>query len=621
MDPRLLRAYNEELVYLRESAREFGEEYETVAGRLGLKTPTDVDPYVERLLEGVAFLGARVKLKLQDQFPDFTQHLLNAIQPHYLAPTPSMCVAAFEPQEGDQAIATGFLVPRETELNAVSADEAATPVTFRTGQDVTLWPLQIVEAEYLSTRAAVAPFAGAAGVAAEAGLRLRFTAVGGVSLAKVAPPSLPIYLDGSEVIPGELYRQLVGDAVATVARPANSTAGASAWVHLPKPEQHGFEDECALLPTGRRSFRGYRLLSEYFACPERFLFIRLLDLGKAFATCEGDCEVVLLFNRAAPALAGSISAANFRLFATPAINLFEKQIDRVAINAFDHELQLIPDRTRPLDFEVFRTLEVTAYAESNGNARPVAPLHAFGSLLYDWSEALFYVTRLRHRRLSTKEQRLRRRADYLGTETWISLVSPGDPGRLDDAQELAVRALVTNRELAEQLRLGSTTDFQVSGIPARAVTVLRAPTKPRPPLGISDAAWRIIGHLTPNYASFASEEDEDPSVLRDHLALYGRIDDPALRRQIDGLLAIRSEPVTRRVPGQSRSAFARGQRLHIKLDDAPFENGRMFLFSAILERFLGEFATVNAFTESIFESRQEGTFAQWPPRMGQRRNI
>jgi type VI secretion system protein ImpG len=621
MDPRLLRAYNEELVYLRESAREFGEEYETVAGRLGLKTPTDVDPYVERLLEGVAFLGARVKLKLQDQFPDFTQHLLNAIQPHYLAPTPSMCVAAFEPQEGDQAIATGFLVPRETELNAVSADEAATPVTFRTGQDVTLWPLQIVEAEYLSTRAAVAPFASAAGVAAEAGLRLRFTGVGGVPLAKVAPPSLPIYLDGSEVIPGELYRQLVGDAVATVARPANSTAGASAWVHLPKPEQHGFEDECALLPTGRRSFRGYRLLSEYFACPERFLFIRLQELGKAFAACEGDCEVVLLFNRAAPALAGSISATNFRLFATPAINLFEKQIDRVAINAFDHELQLIPDRTRPLDFEVFRTLDVTAYAESNGNARPVAPLHAFGSLLYDWSEALFYVTRLRHRRLSTKEQRLRRRADYLGTETWISLVSPGDPGRLDDTQELAVRALVTNRELAEQLRLGGATDFQVSAIPARAVTVLRAPTKPRPPLGISDAAWRIIGHLTPNYASFASEDDEDPSVLRDHLALYGRIDDPALRRQIDGLLAIRSEPVTRRVPGQSRSAFARGQRLHIKLDDAPFENGRMFLFSAILERFLGEFATVNAFTECIFESRQEGTFAQWPPRMGQRRNI
>ena len=445
--------------------------------------------------------------------------------------------------------------------------------------------------------------------------------MGGVPLSAVAPPTLPIYLDGSEMVPGELYRQLIGDGVAVVARSAASAAGEAAWVKLPLAEQHGFEEDCALLPNGRRSFRGYRILSEYFACPERFLFVRLAELGKAFARCDGDCEVVFLFNRAAATLAGAVSPANFRLFATPAINLFEKQIDRVAVNEFDHEHQLIADRTKPLDFEVFRALEVTAYSQSNGDARPVAPLHAFGSLLYDWTEALFYVTRLRHRRLSTKEQRLRRRADYLGTETWISLVAPGEPRRLDGVYELAVRALVTNRELAETLRLAGSTDFRVSGIPVRAVTVVRAPTKPRPPMGISDGAWRIIGHLTPNYASFALDNDDDPSVLRDHLALYGRIDDPMLRRQIDGVLAIRSEPVTRRVAGPGRSAFARGQRLRIKLDDAPFENSRMFLFSAVLERFLGEFATVNAFTECTFESPQEGIFAQWPPRMGERRNI
>ncbi len=96
IDPRLLRFYNDELAYLREDARAFGEEHESVAGRLGLKTPTDPDPYVERLLEGVAFLGARVQLKIADQYPEFTQHLLHAVQPHYLAPTPSMCIAGLE---------------------------------------------------------------------------------------------------------------------------------------------------------------------------------------------------------------------------------------------------------------------------------------------------------------------------------------------------------------------------------------------------------------------------------------------------------------------------------------------------------------------------------------------
>jgi type VI secretion system protein ImpG len=621
VDPRLLRAYNDELIYLRETAREFGEEYESVAGRLGLGTPTEVDPYVERLLEGVAFLAARVNLKLQDQFPEFTQHLLQAIQPHYLAPTPSMCVVGFEPQSSDQALVTGFDLPRGTELTSVAKDQGGAVVTFKTGHDVTLWPLQITEAEYLATRAAVAPFAAAAGVRAEAGLRLRFAGAGGVPLSKLAPPELPIYLAGSETIPGELYRQIIGDSLAVIARSSTSGAGQQGWVKLPLAEQRGFEDECALLPAEQRSFRGYRLLSEYFACPERFLFVTLKNLEQAFAGSPESCDVVLLFGRNAPTLAKAISPQNFRLFATPAINLFEKQLGRVQIRPYEHEFQVMPDRTRPLDFEVYRILEVTAFGAQNGDPRPVAPLYAFGALLFDWREALFYVTRLRRRRLSTKEQRLRRRTDYLGTETWLSLTAPGDAATVERVTELAVRALVTNRELPELLRFGGASDFNVSAGPIRAVNVLRAPTRPQPPMGLGDGAWRVIGHLTPNYASLAPTDHDDPSILRDHLALYGRIDDAATRRQIDGLLSIKSEHVTRRVPGHDRLAFARGLRIRARLDDVSYESARMFLFSAVLERFLAEFATINSFTECVFESVQEGTFIQWPPRLGRRRNI
>ncbi len=621
MDPRLLRAYNEELVYLREAAREFGEENEAVAGRLGLNTPDDPDPYVERLLEGVAFLSARVNLKLQDQFPEFTQHMLQAIQPHYLAPTPAVCIVGLEPQEGDQAIAQGFPVPRLSELSATSTGAGGATVTFRTAHDVTLWPLRIAEAEYLPTRAAVAAYAMAAGVRAEAGLRVRFVSTGGVPLDKIAPDELSVYLAGSEGVPGELYRQLAGETLAVVAQSAQSAAGTQGWIRLPVPEPLGFDDDCALLPAELRSFRGYRLLSEYFTCPERFHFVKLTELGKAFAHSPQACDVVFLFKRSAQPLVGSVAASNLRLYATPAINLFEKQLGRVQISPFTHEHLIIPDRTRPLEFEVYRVLEVVGYGRNNPDPRPVAPLYAFGALLYDWREALFYVTRLRPRRLSTKEQRLRGRSDYVGTETWISLTSPGDAARLDDVNELAVRALVTNRELTEQLRFGTATDLTMTGVPARAITMLRAPTRPRPPLGLNDSAWRVIAHLTPNYATLAPQEHDDPSVLRDHLALYGRSDDASMRRQIDGVLSVRSKPVTRRLPGQDRLAFARGLNIRIKLEDAAFDNARLYLFSAVLERFLGEFVAVNSFTECVFETPNEGVYAQWPPRTGRRRNI
>lgn len=621
MDPRLLRAYNDELAYLRESAREFGEEHEAVAGRLGLKTPTDPDPYVERLLEGVAFLAARVHLKQEDQYPEFTQHLLQAIQPHYLAPTPSICIAAFEPQEGNLALVKGMSVPRLTELTAIADGQANAPVTFRTGHAVTLWPLAISEVEYLTSRASVAPFAAAANVRAEAGLRLRFVATGGADLNKILPEALTLYLAGSESVPGELYRQMIGDTIAVMARDPASAAGAASWVKLPAPTQRGFDDDCALIPDETRSFRGYRLLTEYFACPERFLFVDLMQPGKAFAQCGEACDIILLFSRNASVLAGALDPSNFRLFATPAINVFEKQLGRVQITPHTHEYHVVPDRTRPLDYEVFRLLEVQAYAKNNADARTVAPLYSFGALLYDWREALFYTTQLRSRRLSTREQRIRRRNDYVGTETWMSLTAPGDATRLDDVQELAARALVTNRELPELLTFRGDHHFTVSGLPVRTVAVVRAPTRPRPPLGLHDGAWRVIGHLTPNYTTLVPEDHDDPSVLRDHLALYGRQDEASMRRQIDGISSVTSRHVSRRVPGLDRMAIARGHRISIKLDDGSFDRGRIFLFSAVLERFLAEFATVNSFTECHFTSALEGALVQWPPRLGRQHNI
>ena len=620
MDPRLLRMYNDELAYLREGAREFGEEHETVAARLGLKTPTDPDPYVERLLEGVAYLGARVQLKIKDQYPEFTQHLLHAVQPHYLAPTPSTCIAAFEPKEGDQALTKGHVVPRGTEMRTGSGDHGDTPVIFRTAHAVTLWPLRVSEAEYMASRAAVAPFAAAAGVKAEAGIRLRFEAVGGANLSSLKIHSLPVYLAGSESVPAELYRQFAGETLAVVGRHADS-ADASAWMKLPMPKQLGFSNEEALLPAEMRSFRGYRLLSEYFTCPERFLFVDIPELAKLFAGAKGPVDVVLLFSRSSAVLTNAIDPSSFRLFATPAINLFEKQLGRVQVTPHEHEFHVIPDRTRPIDFEVFRILDVQAYAGDNVDGVTVAPLYAFGALLYDWNDAIFYTTQLRWRRLSTKEQRLRRRADYVGTETWISLTSPGDASRLDDIKELAVKALVTNRELPELLTFKGDKHFTVPGVPARAITVVRAPTRPRPPLGLGDAAWRVIAHLTPNYATLAPEDHDDPSVLKDHLTLYGRQDDPAMRRQIDGILSIRSSMIARRVPGLDRMAIARGHRIRITLDDAAFDKSRMYLFAAVLEQFLAEFASINSFTECTFASALEGEFARWPARIGRRHSI
>ena len=330
---------------------------------------------------------------------------------------------------------------------------------------------------------------------------------------------------------------------------------------------------------------------------------------------------MLLFNRCSEALAGALSPSNLRLFASPAINLFEKQLGRVQVNETEHEFHVVADRTRPLEFEVYRLLDVTAHLRDDIDPRPVAPLYALGALLYDWHDAIFYVPRLAMRKLSSKRRKLLKRGDYIGTETWLSLTAPGNPARMADVKELAIRALVTNRDLACELTFRGTEHFAPPEGPVRTVSILRSPSKPRAPLGLDDGAWRVIGHLTPNYATLAPEDRNDPGPLRDHLALYGPRDDAALRRQIDGITGVTSRAIIRRVPGRGQMAVARGSRITLTLDDPSFDNGRLFLFSAVVERFLADFAAINSFTETIVETPGEGVVARWPARIGRRHTI
>src|SRR3546814_267252 len=212
MDPRLLQLYNQELSHVREMGGEFAREYPKIAARLGLDAFECADPYVERLLEGFAFLAARVQLKLDAEFPVFTRHLLQMVYPHYLAPTPSMAVVRFAPDMKEGSLAEGYTIPRGSALLSSMGGDGETPCEYRTAHDVTLWPLEVGAAEYLGSVGAVT----AAGVpdrrGVKAALRIRLRATNGVALAKTGLASLPIFLRGADELRMRLYEQTIGRA-------------------------------------------------------------------------------------------------------------------------------------------------------------------------------------------------------------------------------------------------------------------------------------------------------------------------------------------------------------------------------------------------------------------------
>lgn len=622
MDRRLLAYYSRELQHLRTAAGEFAREFPKIAGRLSLDEIACADPYVERLLEGFAFLAARVQLKLDSEFSQFTQSLLETVYPHYLAPTPSMAVVQFQPNIADSGLAAGFTIDRGETLTAVTSREAWTACQYTTAHAVTLWPVKVTEAQYYARELGSLNLPPS-DTPVRSAIRLRLETGEGMTFADLAMDELTLYLRGAEDFPVRIYEQLVGHALRVFAGPGERPPSWPDAMPTTCLERAGFSDDEALLPVGARSFQGYRLLHEYFAFPQRFLFLRLKGLGPAVRRCTGRrLDLVVTMDREDAELEGRLDASHFALHCTPAINLFRKRTDRVHLGPQFSEFHVVPDRTRPLDFEIYQVLRVTGHGVKAGEEQPFRPFYAASGLGADAAEGGAYFTVNRTPRLMSGQEKQRgRRSTYAGSEVYLSLVDAKAAPFRGDLRELAVEALCTNRDLPLQMAVGrGATDFTLSAsAPVQAVRCVAGPTPPRLSRAERDTSWRLISHLTLNYLSLVDGENgRGAAALQDMLKLYGDANDPQVRKQIEGVLGVSSEPVVRRVGAQGPIAFARGLAVTLTLDEAAFEGSGVFLLGAVMEMFFSKYVSVNSFTETIVRTRERGEIMRWLPRTGLR---
>jgi len=625
MHPHLLQYYNRELQFLREMGSEFAREFPKIAGRLGLEEFECADPYVERLLEGFSFLAARVQLKIDAEFPRFTRHLLEIIYPHYLTPTPSMVVAQFQPDPTEGSLEGGFAIPRDHALFSLLGKGERTVCEYRTAQPVTLWPLEITEAQYFAGKEPVAQLDLPELSKVRAGIRLRLrTTLPGLPFNKLALERLALYLHGSDALPMRLYEQLLTNAVGLIVRPGQRPAP---WYEVAPSSalrRMGFDQEQALLPFTAPSFQGYRLLHEYFAFPQRYLFVELAGLGPAVRRCAGqELEILVLLDRTDPLLETTVSAANFALFCAPAINLFPKRADRIHLSDQFAEHHVVVDRSRPMDFEVYQVASVTGIG-AEGDEQEFLPFYASYDQLSQRSERAFYTVHRLPRQLSSQQRRSGPRSSYIGSESYLSLVDAGETPYRGNLRQLAVTTLCTNRDLALHMPVGQgQTDFTLaSGAPVSAIRALAGPTKPRPSHAQGDTAWRLISHLSLNYLSIADSDARQGAVaLRELLALYGELAETSVRKQIDGVVSVQTAPITRRAPIPGPIAFARGLEVTVKLDEAAFEGSGIFLLGAVLEQFFAKYASINSFTETVVRSTERGEIIRWPARIGRRHTL
>lgn len=626
MNRTFLELYEIELRHIREHAGEFAAAYPKIAARLALdkeSRDTCQDPFVERLLEGFAYLAARVQLKLESEFPRFTQGILETVYPDYMAPWPAAAVVRFEPNYNEKALLTGTTVPRGAVLNSLRVKDEATTCTFTTAHPLQLLPFLIKAgkdgAEYHTRNVGELQLSRFC-PDARAALRLRLVLQGpdDSNLGQVECDRLVFYIHGENQLPSSVLESLFSHAqgvlITTPSTPRHKTA---TWLPKTALEHVGFAEDEAILPFSPRSFEGHRILREHFLLPQRNHFFAIKGTRAALEKLSGrELEIIVPLSERQEGLEGFVTGDLFQLNCTPVVNLFRKRLDRIPILPGHTEYQAIAERLRTLDFEIHTILEVTGYGRTSTDQQAFHPFYLQPA--HSATPAGFYAVNRLPRTLSENERQSGPRSTYVGSEVFLSLVDPQSAPFSPKLEQLAVTALCTNRHLPLTMPRGLVdTDFiPEDSMPVKSIRCLVGPTSPRPSFAEGRQAWRAISLLSLNYLSLADNQTATGVLaLREMLRLYasGSI---AIQRMLDGIVSVESRPALARSPGGGPVVFVRGMDVDLTLDEDRFAGAGVFTLASVLEQFLARYVSLNNFTRLKLKTVQRKEVLTWPPRLG-----
>lgn len=605
----LLFHYERELTYLRYLSADFAKRYPKVAGRLLLEdSGKSEDPHVERLMESFAFVAARIHTKLDDEFPQVIESLFSIIYPHYLRPRPSAAIAQFHLDPENGKLANGFALPRNSVLQ--SAPVSGIPCKFVTCFDTTLWPIHIRAADWRSPDR-VQPAIAVPGSAAV--VRLEMQGFEDLTFSAMKLKNLRFFLQGEGSMVHSLVEVLCNNTLQVVIRDLASPAKRFVTLPASSLRQLGFSENEALLPFPRRSFWGYRLLEEYFSFPDKFCFVELSGLERLASANLGNRVELLFyisdFERAdrRQTFELGVSQGTFRLGCSPILNLFEQVAEPILVQQKKFEYRVIPDARREQAFDIFSVNEVLGISAGTPEAVAYEPFYAHRHTRdRDAGKAFYHI----HRRPSVA------RNDT--SDVYIHFVDLSGNQVTPDRDTVTVRLTCSNGELPSRLPFGHEAgDFQLERAPVvKRVVALTKPTDSLQPPAGQGLLWRLLSHFSLNYLSLVSE-GIDP--FKEILRLHNFGESNAAEKQIDGIMSLRSTPHFARLTSEHGISFARGTRVELEFDEDKFAGTGVYMFSAVLDVFLGLYSSMNSFTQLSVRTRQrKRILKQWPPRSGQK---
>lgn len=650
MNSKFLSYYSKELRFLKEMGDEFAKQYPKVAARLALNTHDIPDPYIERLLEGVAFLTARTQLKLDAEYPRFVARILEVVYPDFLTPKPAAGIVNFTPLTHHQ---TDVLhrIERGQKLRSLPIDEYQVSCPFSVCETVTISPMQLDKAHYtenlsyLPNLNRLLPHTSKI----QAALRLDFSLRVPHLVSDKLPEKLRLYL-GSELAQSSSLLYLLMSACESVVCHASDNPKAWHTVLPQLPEQLGFADDEALTFNLNKSVSAFRLLQEYALLPEKFLFVAQVGIKQAIQAAERaghlptepqQTEEVIsekgvnkkivtyakrtfslsfLFNQSLPELSDWVQADNFSLNAAPVVNLFRQKGGRFPVHIQEREHHVLIDRTQPLNYEVHSIENITGFDVHNRQMHHFAPLYQspdMGLFPDNKRQTGYFSTRREDRVPSDDVKRNGFRSSYLGSEVFVSLA--GENAFNADIQHLAVDAWCSSRDLPLFMPRDSASDFLLEGaLPLQSIRFVSKLTRPQAAPSEDECLWACLNQLSLNYLSL-NDTQSAAEQLRGLLSVFVGEDDDFLNKQIEAIIRVHIEPTRQIVRHQGGAASVRGTAITIVLDEAQLGGVHPYLFGSLLNPYLSRLVSINSFVQLTIETAQQGKIVRFPIHIGARK--
>ena len=653
MNKKIVSYYNKELRFLREMGQEFAKQYPKIASRLKLSANETPDPYVERLLEGVAYLTARTQLKIDAEYPRFVQRILEVIYPQFLYPTPASTIIKFDTSNHYNVnvvnqLKRGYLLeslPIEIDANTVSCH-------FSLTQDTELTPIELEASHYTNSLSYLPDIKSVKAGTSLSALRLDFSIRSASKCSELMPEDLVLYLGSELPVASQLLFLLMNSCTNIV---CHSFEDGRRWHYSldEYPKHKGFSEEEALVFDLNKSISSLRLMQEYIQLPEKFLFVSQRGINKAIQKAElnGDFalsaqqtedvivengvnkrvvghekrwfSVSFLFDSYLPELAQLLKEQDISINSAPVVNLFKKKSVRFPVVMQNTDHHVIVDRVQPLNFEVHSIERVKGFDKFNNQQVNFTPIYQAADqevFINKNNNNAFFSMRREKRASSTLAGLYGGRTSYLGSEVYLSMMSEGQSVFSFNIDHLAVETWCTNRDLPLILARSIESDFLVdAALPIRAAHIISEVTKPVEAVSEDHTLWSLLNQLNLSYISLADYSDKDSTLLLKELLLaFPHGNNELYKSEVNSIKQLIVEPMTKIVRHKGAGSLIKGISIKLTFDENLLAGVHPFLFAAVLRHYFVRSISINSFVEMTVMTIQKGQIIKWKDIKGEK---